>query len=118
MPPLLPGSNSLVMSYLDLRKAVGSIGLALPFVLVLGRILLEDSGILSSISAYYYSVMGDVFVGSFCAIGVFFLSYRGYTRRDSIAGVVAAVFAIGVALFPTAPAGGGTSQQASAFRGS
>lgn len=96
--------NSLVLSYLTLRKAVGIIGMALPFVLVIGRILLEKPGILSSISSYYHSVMGDVFVGSLCAIGVFLLSYRGYERVDDIAGDLACFFAIGVALFPTAPA--------------
>lgn len=96
--------NSLVLSYLTLRKAIGIIGMALPFVLVIGRILLEKPGILSSISSYYHSVMGDVFVGSLCAIGVFLLSYRGYERVDDIAGDLACLFAVGVALFPTAPA--------------
>lgn len=50
--------NSLVLSYLGLRKAIGIIGISLPFVLAGGRMFLEEWGILSSISAYYYSVMG------------------------------------------------------------
>ncbi len=104
--------NSLVLSYLDLRKAVGIIGIALPFVLVAGRMLLEQPGILSSISSYYYSVMGDVFVGSLWAIGVFLLSYRGYERADDVAGDLACVFAIGVAVFPTAPDAGVSARQA------
>ena len=40
--------DSLVLSYLDLRKAVGIIGFALPFVLALGKILLQGHGIQSS----------------------------------------------------------------------
>ncbi len=99
-----PANESLVLSYLGLRKAIGIIGILLPFVLVFGKILLERGlGIESSISAYYYTVMGDVFVGSLCAVGVFLLSYRGYERKDNIAGDIACIFAIGVALFPTKP---------------
>lgn len=46
--------------------------------------------------------MRGVLVGSLWAIGVFLLSYRGYERKDTIAGRLACVFALGVALFPTA----------------
>ena len=97
-----PSNNSLVLSYLGLRKAVGIIGIALPFVLAFGKIWLESPGIQSSISAYYYTVMRDVFVGSLCAIAIFLMSYR-YELDDDIAGDVACIFALGVALFPTTP---------------
>ncbi len=96
--------NSLVLSYLDLRKAIGIIGMALPFVLAFGKIIIESPGIQSSISSYYYTVMRDVFVGSLCAIAVFLLSYRGYERQDNIAGVLAGLLAFGTAFFPIAPA--------------
>ena len=95
---------SLVLSYLGLRKAIGIIGISLPFVLAIGKIIFDDPGIQPSISDYYYTIMGDVFVGSLCAMGVFLLSYRGYDKQDNIAGNLACVFAIGVALFPTTPA--------------
>jgi hypothetical protein len=100
----------LVLSYLDLRKAVGIIGFALPLVLVFGKILLEGPGIQNSISSYYYTDMRNVFVGSLCAIGVFLMSTRGYDRKDEIAGILACVFAVGVALFPTTPDICATSQ--------
>ena len=93
--------DPLVLSYLGLRKAVGIIGLLLPFVLALGKILLGSPGLQPTISDYYETRMGDVFVGSLCAIGVFLGSYR-YGSKDIIAGRSACVFAIGVALFPTA----------------
>lgn len=96
-------NNTLVLSYLDLRKAVGIIGMALPFVLVIGKYVLQGGGIQSSISSYYYTMMRDVFVGSMCSIAVFLGAYRGYERADSIAGNLACVFALGVALFPTDP---------------
>lgn len=108
----VPGdTENLVISYLLLRRAVGIIGVALPFVLVTGKWLLQGWGIQSSISAYYYTSMRDVFVGSLCAIGVFLLSYRGYERADRIAGNLACLFAVGVALFPTTPAVGATPAQ-------
>jgi hypothetical protein len=95
--------RALVVSYLDLRKAVGIIGVALPFVLAFGKILLQGSGLQESISGYYYTDMRNVFVGSLCAIGIFLMSCRGYDWRDEAAGIVACIFAIGVALFPTTP---------------
>lgn len=104
------GANrSLVLSYLGLRKAIGIIGIALPFVLVIGLYLIQGAGIQSSISSYYHTAMRDVLVGSLCAMGIFLLSYRGYERKDDIAGDLACVFAIGVALFPTTPDVGATS---------
>ena len=94
--------RSFAMSYLGLRRAIGFIGIFLPLVLALGKILIESPGLQGSISAYYYTVMRNVFVGSLCAIGVFLVSYR-YQKHDIIAAVLAGIFAFGVALFPTAP---------------
>lgn len=103
--------DTLVLSYLELRKSVGVIGIMLPVVLVIGSIVLGSAAFLGSISAYYYSIMGGVFVGSLCANGVFLWSYRGYDARDVIAGHVAALCAIGLALFPTSPIVGATAGQ-------
>jgi len=88
-----------------LRKAIGIIGISLPFVLAFGKIILGSPGIQSSISGYYYTGMRDVFVGSLCAIAVFMMSYKGYDHRDELAGDLACAFASGVALFPITPAG-------------
>lgn len=99
----------LVLSYLGLRKSVGVIGIALPIVLPVGKMLLDSPGLLDTLSAYYYSVMRDVWVGGLCAIAVFLFSYR-YARQDDMAGDIAGVCALGVALLPAAPVGA-TSQQ-------
>lgn len=96
--------RALVLSYLGLRKSLGVIGIALPIVLVVGKMILGSPGLLDSLSAYYYSGMRDVWVGSLCAIGVFLFSYR-YARLDDVASDLAAISTIGTALFPTAPAG-------------
>ncbi|MGH3469686.1 MAG: DUF998 domain-containing protein [Thermocrispum sp.] len=91
----------LVRSYLFLRRGLGLIGMALPFVLVVGN-LLAGGGLLGSISQYYHSDLRDFYVGALCAIGVFLLFYRGYERSDRTASIVAGVAAIGSAVFPIA----------------
>lgn len=110
-----PGDQNLVFSYLELRKAVGIIGVALPVVLALGKLVLQGPGLEPTISSYYYTDLGNWFVGSLCAIGVFLLSTKGYPDRkansdtdsgigyDQIAGWLACIFAVGVAMFPMAP---------------
>lgn len=99
----LENERSLVFSYLTLRKTIGLLGIALPFVLSLGTLILFHTGIQSSISSYYHTGMRDVFVGTLCVIGFFLLSYKGYERSDDIAGDLGCLFAVGVALFPTTP---------------
>jgi hypothetical protein len=93
--------RSLIFSYLTLRKTIGLLGMAFPFILSLGALILFETGLQKSISSYYHTGMRDVFVGILCVIGFFLFSYRGYKRADDIAGDLACVFAIGVALFPT-----------------
>lgn len=97
-----PEDASLLIPYLTLRRAIGAVGVALPFALALGKLVLQGPGLEDTVSGYYYTAMRDVFVGSLCAIGVFLGSYRGYDGRDRAAANVACVCAVGVALFPTA----------------
>ena len=98
-----PSTQSLVRSYLFLRRGIGIIGMALPFVLIIGAIILDHHLELSySLSAYYYSVMGSVFVGSLWAIGIFLICYQ-YDHLDNIVSNIAGVCAIGVSLLPTTP---------------
>ena len=95
-------NQSPVISYRALRKMVGILGIALPFVLFAGGQFSPDNGIQSSISYYYHTGMRDVFVGTLCVIGFFLLSYRGHERKDDYAGDVACVFVLIVAFVPTA----------------
>jgi len=101
--------ESLVFSYLELRKTLGILGTSLPFILCLGAWIIFDISLQSSLSSYYHTGMGDVLVGMLFAIGFFLLSYKGYERLDDIAGDLGFVFALGVALFPTTPQGSGGS---------
>lgn len=99
----MAGESPLVLSYLSLRRSIGAIGMALPFALALGGLLVASTSLQTSVSRYYHTALRDVLVGSLCAIAVFLWSYYGYDRRDRIAGNLACVFALAVALFPTAP---------------
>jgi hypothetical protein len=95
--------KNLVIAYLLLRKVIGVLGVSLPFILAIGAFIFFGSELQSSLSSYYHTGMRDVFVGILWAIGFFLFSYKGYERADNIAGNLACIFAIGVALFPTPP---------------
>ena len=98
-----PGADdSPVVGYLRLRIALGAIGVVFPFALAIGKMLFDGAGIESSISAYYYTVMRDFWVGISFATAVIFMTYRGY-GCDWIFGWIAAACAIGMALLPVAP---------------
>ncbi len=97
----LPRStHTLVVSYLDVRRAIGAIGLLLPVVLgPVGR-LVFGIPIQDNMSSYYHTPLRDVFVGAMSAIGVFLFCYRGYDRVESWTGYFGCASAFGVALFP------------------
>jgi hypothetical protein len=103
--------SKMAVSYLTVRLAIGILGMALPVVLGVGGFLLFGYGIQSSISYYARTDMGPVLVGTLFATGFFLLGYRGYERADDIAGVLAWLFALGVALFTCRPDGGGTARE-------
>jgi len=102
MPTNTNPNDSLVISYLTLRKWVGFLGILLPFVLMAGACILGNCGqVQASISHYYYTIMGTYFTGTLCAVALFLFSYNGYDTEDKITGNLAAVFALVVAFFPT-----------------
>jgi len=97
-------------AYTFLRKAIGVIALLLPFAVVLGKGMLDHTWELQgSISAYYYTHSRNYFVGSLCALAVFFLSYEyrhfGKYRADNYLSDFASVAALGVAFLPTTRGG-------------
>ena len=94
--------DSLIISYLTLRKIVGLLGMSLIPILVLGSFILDHTQeIQVSVSAYYHTSMRNALVGIICAISLFLLSYNGYTWQDSLASKLAGLFALGIAFFPT-----------------
>jgi len=94
--------QQLVISYQNLRKAVGILGLLLPVALASGVLLFSNCNFIQdSISDYYYTKMGNLFVGVLCAVGLFLFSYNVYERKDMIASKLACFFAVVVAFSPT-----------------
>jgi hypothetical protein len=94
-------NQSLQLSYLELRQAIGWLGITLPIVLALGAWLIGDCEILKdSISAYYYTIMGNVLVGVLCGVALFLFSYKGFNNWDWVTSNIAAFFTLGVAFFP------------------
>jgi hypothetical protein len=101
----LTGAQALAHAYSYLQTVVGVIAVALPFVVPIGDRVLDGQPIRGSISAYYYGRTGNYFVGSLCALGVFFLSYdyrpRPDRKWDNRLSNAAFLMAVGVALLPT-----------------
>ena len=90
------------LTYRNLRAIIGYVGLTLPVVLLLAGLV--DGHIESSISAYYYTKVGNVFTGALCVIGIFLVAYRlGSWAIDNFATTLAGIAALGVAFFHAAP---------------
>ena len=97
------------LSYRNLRAITGYVGLTLPVVLLLDGVV--DGHIESSLSAYYYSDVGNVFTGALCVIGIFLLAYRLTAWAiDNVATTLAGICALGVAFFHCAPQNATLSQ--------
>ncbi|WP_018331933.1 hypothetical protein [Actinomycetospora chiangmaiensis] len=106
-----------VRSHLLQRRLVGTVGFALPVLVVLftwAWALVVDAAngthvapgfwesVRPSISAYYYTYSGNIFVGAQIAFAVFLVTYR-YGAWERRVGVVAGVAAAIVGLCPTTP---------------
>jgi len=97
------------LSYRNLRAIIGYIALTLPVVLLISGVV--DGHIEGSMSAYYYTQVGDVFTGAMCVIGIFLVAYRlAAWTLDNIATTLAGIAALGVAFFHSAPANATLSQ--------
>lgn len=105
--------NADKITYRELRLLIGLSAVGLPFFLIFGHII--HNGIFGSgfeiifqgsMSAYYYTRMGDVFVGTLIAQGLFLLAYVGYpSEEDNRVGNWAGFFAMLTALAPTSDEG-------------
>lgn len=92
-------------TYLNLRYGMAVIAAAFPVVLY-GVGFFDGVPLQDSISAYYWaSGTGDLrarvwFVGGLFAVAAFLYLYKGFTSAENIALNLAAILAIGVAIFP------------------
>lgn len=118
-----------VIAFYTMQKTIGWLGMLLPFILWLFNAIINNSGILnnkdyfilpcicnydpgvalkSTISHFYYTSVGVIFTGVLCAVALYLISYKGYSKEDkewltdnrvtNTAGIMAFL----VALFPTA----------------
>ena len=126
--PPTPGNE--IVSYLTMRKAIGWLGMLLPFLLLAGNFVLNKTGLFnndwfiwkfdnyayqdegafkSSVSHYYYTTMGEIFTGTLLTVAIFMFCYTGHPKRRKEKGLsdnamtnLAGIFAMGVVAFPTA----------------
>lgn len=96
-------TNTLVVSYLDIRRAIGVSGLLLPVLLGPVGWLAFGIEFQDNMSSYYHTPLRDVFVGTLCSIGIFLFCYRGYDAIEDWTGNLGCISALGVALFPLDP---------------
>jgi hypothetical protein len=88
-----------LISYCAVRRVIGLLGILLPIVLFFYSLFVRP--LKASISAYYYSDLGDVFVAILTALAMFLFSYKGYEKQlDNGITNCAAIAALGVAFFP------------------
>lgn len=107
-PDLMPGvktpdNNNQIISYYALRILIGATGILLPFLLIVGKLVSENSfAIEFSVSDYYDNgTAGDILVGILSVLGFFLMTYKGHEKIDSRTANFGCVFALGVALCPT-----------------
>lgn len=100
--PLKPDIRSHEPSSLVFRTCIGGMALLFLTIIIFGNMIVTGSGILDAISAYYYSPMRNFFIGSLCVIGTLLICYR-YQRVDKIAGIIAGLCVIGLAICPRDP---------------
>jgi len=104
----------MLRMFIDVRRGVGWAGLLLPFVLVLGGLLIHIP-VAGSMSAYYHATpncivptcpdagtgpMRNVFVATLCLIGAALVLMRGFSIFEDIFLDIAGLAVIGVAFFP------------------
>lgn len=91
-----------LISFLKLRAAIGILGIVFPLVLIVSAHIFGDcKTIRESLSAYYFTQSRDFFIGLLFVVGSLLITYKGYSRFDSILANISGFAAMGIAIFPT-----------------
>lgn len=109
-------TDAMQLSYIRLRQLIGALGMGLPLICTLGAIIFSGLSPRSSISTYYYTNMGDVFVGIMVGVSMFLITYKGYLQYDQFVTTLTGVMGIGVAIFPTTMEGGSAKEIVGMFQ--
>ena len=100
--------NHMLGTYYSLRVGLAVIGIVLPLIVLFAGGVLHHVWLEPSISRYYYTqglsyfTTRDLFVGGLFAVGVCLYLYKGFSTKENVALNLARVFALFVALLPTA----------------
>ncbi len=95
-------------TYFGLRVGLAVIGIVLPLIVLIAGRVLHHVWLEPSISRYYHTegisffTTRDLFVGGLFAAGACLYLYKGFSTRENVALNLAGVFALFVALLPTA----------------
>lgn len=91
-----------LISYLTLRKAVGWLGISLPPAMMIGNFIFGNCPVIQdTVSHYYFTITGNLFIGILSSVALFLFTYKGYDKRDHVSTSLAGFFALLIALFPT-----------------
>jgi hypothetical protein len=95
-------SDLIIVSFRLMRKIVGIIGLIIGILLPVITMLVSQCFVVQeSISHYYYTIAGDVFVGLLCGVAFFLIVYPGNGNWEDLWTNIAGILALCVAFFPT-----------------
>jgi hypothetical protein len=102
----------MLWTYYGLRVGLAAIAIALPILVLTVGGVLHHVWLEPSISAYYHTkpkplwfTTRDIFVGGLLAASACLYLYKGFSNKENVALNLAGLFAMFVALLPTAPAG-------------
>ncbi|KIX20186.1 hypothetical protein SY27_13640 [Flavobacterium sp. 316] len=85
-----------------LRRLIGILGILLPLLLPLLLYLTDDlEELLPSISHYYYTKSGPLFIAIMSLLAIFFIVYKGNVFIDFIISSITGISALLVVLLPT-----------------
>jgi len=95
-------NSNYEISYKAIMIAVGILGALLPgIVLLITFSIGKCSSVQYSLSHYYYTIAGDVFVGLLTAIALFLIAYKGPEFQDNLFTNIAGLLALLIAFFPS-----------------
>jgi hypothetical protein len=102
-PSLDEAAAGYVRSFLVQRLFIGALGVALPFLLVGFGFWVDGHPVpRNSLSVYYYSGVGALFVGVLTTVAFFLIAYRLVDLNlENVLSIIAGLAVLVVVLFPT-----------------
>jgi hypothetical protein len=88
-------------SFQNLQRALGILGMLLPFACVVGGLVFAGIPVQNSVSHYYHTNMGDALVGLLACTAIFLMTYAGYGPVDNAITWLAGIAALGIVVFPS-----------------